>query len=303
MAKLLRSQEMINVKDRYFSLNRILLQTVGLWPYQDSKLDRLQLCFIYIILITSIIFQLKYLMGELQCICQNLKSNELMIVDKYGEIGRRCTAKLSVFFVSGAVIGVASQVYSTILYINSSTNISFQDKYKELFITEYFIVQEQYYYFTLLHIIGALSIGTVAFIATGTMLIAYLYHACGMFKIASFRIEHAMNIDKYQNVSLIYKNLIYTNIVLAVDIHRKAMMFSTYLISTFETTFFFLILFGVLTLSLNMFRCFQLASSKCHIDDFVLYCVITIIAFAYMFWANFIGQEITDHYNDVFVTV
>jgi len=43
--------------------------------------------------------------------------------------------------------------------------------------TEYFIDQEKY-------INATMTIGCLVLIATGTMLIAYLQHACGMFKIA-----------------------------------------------------------------------------------------------------------------------
>jgi len=36
----------------------------------------------------------------------------------------------------------------------------------------------------LLHFIGACTIGGIALIGTGMMLVAYIKHACGMFRIA-----------------------------------------------------------------------------------------------------------------------
>jgi len=50
--------------------------------------------------------------------------------------------------------------------------------------TEYFIDQENYFYLILLHSNAALCIGAIAMVATGTMLIAYLKHICGMLSIA-----------------------------------------------------------------------------------------------------------------------
>jgi len=50
--------------------------------------------------------------------------------------------------------------------------------------TEYFIDQERYFYLLLLHVNTAMFIGSFVLTATGTMLVAYLHHACGMFKIA-----------------------------------------------------------------------------------------------------------------------
>lgn len=50
--------------------------------------------------------------------------------------------------------------------------------------TEYFLDQKNSFYLSFFHINVALTVGGTAIIATGTMLIAYLQHACGMFKIA-----------------------------------------------------------------------------------------------------------------------
>ena len=49
--------EMTCAKDRYFSLNRILMLATGLWPYEQSKFIRLQLTFYYGILGSFIAFQ------------------------------------------------------------------------------------------------------------------------------------------------------------------------------------------------------------------------------------------------------
>ena len=51
-------------------------------------------------------------------------------------------------------------------------------------VTEYFIDQEKYFHFIMLHALVANYIGSIAMIATGTMLLAYLQHTCGMFSIA-----------------------------------------------------------------------------------------------------------------------
>jgi len=49
---------------------------------------------------------------------------------------------------------------------------------------EYFIDQEKYYYMLLFHINAAICIALTVMLATGTMLLVYLQHACGMFKVA-----------------------------------------------------------------------------------------------------------------------
>jgi len=50
--------------------------------------------------------------------------------------------------------------------------------------TEYFIDQQKYFYLILLHIYAVICIGAIVMLAIGTMLITYIQHTCGMFKIA-----------------------------------------------------------------------------------------------------------------------
>jgi len=53
-----------------------------------------------------------------------------------------------------------------------------------LIVTEYFIDQEKYFYLIQFHFIASSCIGTIVTLAVGTMLITYLQHTSGMFKIA-----------------------------------------------------------------------------------------------------------------------
>ncbi|XP_018349234.1 PREDICTED: odorant receptor Or2-like [Trachymyrmex septentrionalis] len=150
----------------------------------------------------------------------------------------------------------------------------------------------------MLHTLAASYIGLIAMIATGTMLLAYLQHTCGMFSIASYRIEQAINIlqkDDLKNKSKIYKEIIY-----AVDIHRRAMEFTDFLISNFEGSFFFLIAIGVTCLSLNLL---QAALYRNNIEQLILPLLIIMILYVYLFVSNWTAQEITDHNEYIFATV
>ncbi|XP_071567203.1 uncharacterized protein [Temnothorax nylanderi] len=332
---------MISVVDKYFSLNRTLLLIVGLWPYQKSKLARLHSFCCISIIVTFIIFQfttfvttkcttdhiikifalsfaiissaikynsfcvnsntIKNLMEQLQCIYDDLMDkNEITIMDRYGDIANRYTITFTIcLFCSVSVITV-TQLWPDFNNIILSANKS--RSYRLQVSTEYFIDPEKYYYLLLLHINLAIFIGLTALVATGAMLIAFLQHACGMFKIASYRVKNAIDIYissiKLKNKILVCKGLIY-----GVHIHRKAMMFSEYLISGFEISFMFLIAFGVITLSLNTFQLFQiLSSSTYNTEELPITLVSTGFCFIYMFLANFIGQEIIDHYNLIFAT-
>jgi len=87
-----------------------------------------------------------------------------------------------VVILSGAFVGVGVQLWPDFTDIILSANIS---RSHHLYIsTEYFLDQEKYYYLLFFHINAAAFIGCFVVTATGSMLVAYLQHACGMFKIA-----------------------------------------------------------------------------------------------------------------------
>ncbi|XP_032680612.1 uncharacterized protein LOC116848533 [Odontomachus brunneus] len=169
-------------------------------------------------------------------------------------------------------------------------------------VTEYFVDQEKYSYLIILHTNIAICIGMFAMVATGTLLLVFLKHACGMFSIASYRIERAITNNKRENVNLKDQNVIFKRMIYAVDIHRKAMKYSSFLISSFERTFFLLIALGVVSLSLNLFRVVQLASSGGNKEELLFRFIYVILFLIYMFFSNEIGQEITDHNDQVYLT-
>jgi len=93
-----------------------------------------------------------------------------------------------VLFFGGSFLGIGSQIIIAFSNTISSTNIS---RLRQVKIpTEYFIDEEKYFYFILLHINIASLVGALAVIAMGTLMIAYLQHTCAMFKIAWYEIVY-----------------------------------------------------------------------------------------------------------------
>ncbi|XP_024892107.1 uncharacterized protein LOC112467646 isoform X1 [Temnothorax curvispinosus] len=136
-------------------------------------------------------------------------------------------------------------------------------------------------------------------IAIGTMLITYLQHTCGMFRISSYRIERVMRTSVLQNITSENEILIFKGIICAIDIHRQAMKLSELLISKFEIMLFCLIAVGVISLSLNLFR---ISAFDDNINEFLLPVLFVMASIVYMFVANYVGQDIMDHTSHVFVT-
>jgi len=83
------SKMRISFQEQYFSFNRIILLTLGLWPYQQSKFVRLQIMILSGILISNIVFQVHmsiihtlvilYMMKYIQFEICHLNENKLLI--------------------------------------------------------------------------------------------------------------------------------------------------------------------------------------------------------------------------------
>ncbi|XP_024890167.1 uncharacterized protein LOC112466341 isoform X1 [Temnothorax curvispinosus] len=335
--------EMICINSLHIGLNRFLLLTFGLWPYQQSKLVQFQLVLFLSILATFILFQLttfltsqctpdllinvlssalffitfviKYILFSInfeviKCLLEQLQhirneltdKNEINIMKEYASDAKRYTAifTLCVILLAFALLlyPIWPRIFDILLPMNET-----RPHISPLFVTEYFVDQEKYFYLIILHANTAFTIGVGVMLATGTMFIVYIQYACGMFRIASYRVKQAITIEILQKNSLKNENLIYKGLVYAVDMHRKAIKFSESTISRFKVMFFLLIVVGVICASLNFFRIFQVASLSCDVKELSLRLIFVIIHFCYMFVGNYLAQEITNHNNDVFATV
>ncbi|KAF3054540.1 Odorant receptor 329 [Nylanderia fulva] len=328
-----------NSNHKYFDLtmNKILLLILGIWPYRQSHLIRFQFICLSSILATNIIFQctvfashkctldlvikvlssvfpfvfcitkynlfsfklkaMKDMFEQLFHACNKLKNaNEIAIIDEYGYFAKRYTIILTTLSTLSMLVFILlpflPDIFNTILRTNLTRS-------QNLLIVEYFINQEKYFYLILLHYIASFCIALISMVAIGTILLTYLQLTCGMFKIASYRLECAMSINMLQNVNFRKNILICKGLICAVDIHRQAMKLSTIFQSNCEIMLFFLIIFGVLTISFNLFR---IASSKENLEEISISFINTAVFFVYMFLSNYCGQIIIDHSHQVFVT-
>ncbi|XP_029678585.1 uncharacterized protein LOC115244786 [Formica exsecta] len=334
-----RRKKMIRLETQYFNLNRILLLAVGLWPYQQSNFTRLQFIFLSTILTTSLIFQctpfisqkctpdlvvkvlssasifafiviiynmfcvnieaMKDLLEQLQHIYNEVKDkNEFAIINAYGYSAKRCTAAFTILGVCSIFAIIVAIFWSNICSNMLSKNVT-QSRRLPIMM-EYFIDQDKYFYLILIHICVAACIGTIVMVAIGAMLIAYFQYTCGMFKISSHRIKHAISINTLGNIQSKKIILILKGIISAVNIHRQAIKLSELLVSKIEKMLFCLIIVGVVCLSLNLFR---IASHGDDTKEILFPFIFTTISILYMFVANYIAQDITDHNGDLFATV
>ncbi|XP_067209657.1 odorant receptor 4-like [Linepithema humile] len=329
---------MINISNQ-LNLNRKIFLAIGLWPYQKSKFAQFYSICCFSILATFIIFQLttfvtskctidlviqilsptsafistlvvyysfynnsetvKYLIEQLQRICDNIKDkNEILIIERYANHAKRYTIMLITVAVYGISCVMGVQLWPTFCDIILSAKVTRPQYWLKM---EYFIDEERYFYVSLLHTNVALIIASLTTIGTGALIIVYFQYACAMFQIASYRLEQAIQIYTVQGVILLNEKMIYKKIVCAIDIHRKAMMFTDQIISTFQMLLMILLISTVIVLSLN-FYCALKAASLGYIKDFFTPSLIGSACLLFLFLCCFVVQQVTDENEHIFVT-
>ncbi|KAH0948815.1 hypothetical protein HN011_008862 [Eciton burchellii] len=328
--------------ENHFSLNKILLLIAGLWPYHRTILIDFH-HFIFTTILTSfiivqfttfittdcttdivikifcftsyyIIFPILYnsvhinadtvkcMLEKLQYICNELKNDdEIAIMKKYGNDSTRFTLIISLYCVANLSVFILLPTFPKIIGIfifnASETNLMLFDVMRE-----YFVDQERYSYLILLHLYAAICIAGISIIATGTLFISLLKHICGIFKIASYRIDEAIVI-RFHNTRLSNELKIHKKLTYAIDIHRKGMELCDIFKSNFEGSFFSLTLILVICLSLNLFGLLQSMMFGSPLLELLAHLTHIIVVLLFMFLWNFIGQEVTDHYNHIFLNV
>ncbi|KAL6260662.1 hypothetical protein P5V15_008182 [Pogonomyrmex californicus] len=245
----------------------------------------------------------RHLMERLQQICNELKDeDEINIMKKYGNNTKRYTTAITLFCICTVliliIIPILNPILNIVLHVNKSQS---REIIHFTIIQEYFIDQEKYSFLIVLHMNTFICTGATTLTGTGTMLLGYMEHGCGMFKIASYRMEQAMTIKVFKKISTKDEIMIHKEIIYAIDIHRKAIKYVELLLSNFEGSFVLLILVGVISLSLNLFAIFW-AISVGNKEDCIFHFIFVSCVLVYLFLANYFAQEVLDHNSNVHAT-
>ncbi|EZA54437.1 hypothetical protein X777_05671, partial [Ooceraea biroi] len=242
----------------------------------------------------------KYILEKLQYVCSELKNeNEIAIIKRYGHIakyvaiGLTSLAKWSLFIFT--LLPILPRIFGIFFPVNKS------ETYRNIYITtEYFVDEEKYFYFIMLHLYVAHYIAGGTLIGAGVLLTGYFTYFCGLFNIASYRIEQAMRINSDELTNRKNKRKIDKKISHAVDIHRTALEFTEFFLYNFEGICFLIIAIIVICLSLNLFGIFQAVRYVYNMQEFLVHCGFTVGILTCSLGVNCVGQAITDHYNYMF---
>ncbi|KAH0944439.1 Or9e55NTE, partial [Eciton burchellii] len=255
----------------------------------------------YIIFLINV-HTIKHIMERLQNTYNDLKDEkEIAIYNEYANIAKRITFAFIVIAVCAFLLVIVLQTWSNILNVIAPNNNIYTHQFKVM-ICKYFAMQDKYFYFFLLHLNAVIAIGSIALLAVGTISLSYFKHICGMFRIASYRLERVMKTKKLQSITSENEIAIYKGIICTVNIHRTAMEFCKFFMNSVEKSALSLIMIIVLCVSFSLYEISQIELFSGKIDETVIDLLILIFTLISMFLVNYVAQEVTDYNNHVFLT-
>ncbi|XP_070510857.1 uncharacterized protein [Cardiocondyla obscurior] len=227
-------------------------------------------------------------------------ARELEIIKRYAAIGKFITL-ITTLFIYLSTFGFIF-IHLLANFVLDFTTAANESRVRRLPAeVECFIDEQKYFILLLFFAFLVVVCGLSTVVAIETLYMCYTQHACGLFEIANWRIEETLHRGMARNIiSVAEKNLIMRQgITHAVDIHRKAMEFIEMSKDTFKWMYLITIPVTVLSLSINLYRLSRLISSN-EYQDTVTTFLFVLGHFWYMFFCNYVGQEVIDHSGDIF---
>ncbi|XP_071628224.1 uncharacterized protein [Temnothorax longispinosus] len=278
---------------RYYRINQILLTCLGLWPYYTQRTKYVYCIFVFLLLLSSIFFQLSSFITN--------KYSVDLLLNGFSTIGLAiyCTLKYFTTYINGSklkelmeqvrndwnslkeeeelkiihnranvgrscIIALLIWLYSTfflLVLILISPNIlnivmplnESRQSWQLPTTMEFFIDREKYIELLTLYLFVTAFIGLSTMISKEMFLLMYVQHTCAMFQITSYRIERTVNKNHTKSLISAEKFNSHKSIVEAIDSHQNVIKFVDSLKSTFSVTHLFAISIGVASLSINLY--------------------------------------------------
>ncbi|XP_072749157.1 uncharacterized protein [Anoplolepis gracilipes] len=287
-------------ENHYYRTNQILLSMLDLWPNRRSKFAKINYVFHFVIMLSFIIVQLTSFLtlqvtlnsfiiilsyavpslfvivqycafyanpNEVKQMWKNIRDSwSLLKNETERDIMRKyaSTGELHTILLTLSVF-VSVILYAFLELMPIILDIIFplnETRPRKIHaLTEYFIDERTYFYAILCHWFICISFGFFVLMATGTLEFVYFQHICGLLKIA--------RCSEFVRIS-------------------------------FMPLFFLMAIIFVSSISLNLFRLFQAISLLQSIEELITSIAFVCILFVFLFVANYLGQNVTDHNSEIF---
>ncbi|XP_011864027.1 PREDICTED: uncharacterized protein LOC105559957 isoform X4 [Vollenhovia emeryi] len=287
-------------ESRYFNLNRLLMSSIGLWPYQKEESRRIKMIFVSFVLLLGIMVQL------MSFITIEYSRDLLTKVFSFSFIVLICTIKYNVLYfkseqvkylfervlydwhaltdaeeikiiqqyankgrtytiLAGLIVYVGILIFITLFFVPDVLDIvaplNEPRRHQLPIVIETFFDQEKYFLFISLNFLVISSIDLTILLTVELLYVICIQHACGLLKVTRF-----------------------------VEC----------LCSTFSISYLILCVFWIASLSINVFELLKAIESK-HTNHAIYLALFITAHLGYIFWVNYFGQNLIDNSIDVFV--
>ncbi|KAL0126444.1 hypothetical protein PUN28_005063 [Cardiocondyla obscurior] len=197
--------------------------------------------------------QVKHLFEQVLCDWRGLTdAKEIEIIQKYANKGRLYTivSGLSLYF--GMLLFIGMFFIPDILDVMAPLN---EPRPHQLpIVIETFFDQEKHFLFIILNFFVIAGVILTILFTVETLYMICVQHACGLLQLTSYRILTAFD-NRLQQMNMSKpKCIVCVKLTNAIRIHRRSLEFVDCLCSTFSISYFFLCIFGVTSLSINLFE-------------------------------------------------
>ncbi|XP_071648064.1 uncharacterized protein [Temnothorax longispinosus] len=315
----------------YYKLNRFILKLIGLWPYQSKWSARLVRAVITIVLLSSTFFQLSSIFtsditvdfivdvipaliptfGSLSHVYARVRHvdklrdlfehmwkdwrlqktrYEMKIMREHAETTRLLTFYYLLLQYIVVIVYIIWMFMPEILDVISPMNES--RPRMQPFKAEFFVDEEQYFYFIRSHTCLVILIMPLIFLTTSSLFVALTQHACGMCKLLGYRAERLFCVVKSATgCDLTRSKISCGNMVVFIRLHYNIIQFID-MIQIYHTIPFLMDLLGlVLAVSLALTQMLTIGGD---IERAFRSTGIAIVALIYLFVSNYMGQKVTD---------
>ncbi|XP_061929459.1 uncharacterized protein LOC133665931 isoform X1 [Apis cerana] len=166
-------------------------------------------------------------------------------------------------------------------------------------LTEYSILDEKYFLFTTIYLYISLLLLITIFVATESLMILWLQHAASLCEITSFFVQNATLKSSKDH----FDNNIKKYIIKAVITHRRVIQFLQDARDYNVITYCILLIFAITSLGINLFCLSQSILVLTKIEETIINFLCIICELSYMFYMNYMCQQVLDCSNNLIITI
>ncbi|XP_020291748.1 uncharacterized protein LOC109858666 [Pseudomyrmex gracilis] len=260
-------------------------------------------CFVYVIKYQTFCIVARKIRGLIEYVEKDwnmLKDKkEVEILGRYTYFGNLFTFGFTILAVLGIVGMCLVPFVPNVLDILMPLNVSRQRHL--LFPGKFFVDHQKYFYVITLHVGVSLFLIFITLVGTESLYVTHVLHACGMFQVASYRLDQAFDNKVWQTYPPDKRAIIvHKKLIEAVRIHKRALEFSEFLWSTLAVSYSILLMLGIASLVIHLFCLFEAILIIKEMNEFLKLSMFSFGHVFYLFLGNYIGQILIDHSTGIF---